>query len=392
MVGRRVIVVVVALVLAFGPTRAAPAAEGVPPGWTEVAREVLAPGAEHVVLRRSGPDQEVHVARLAPGSPLRLVPVLAGDRLGTLERTTSMCARVACVAAVNGDFWGSDQRPIGAAVSGGELVTTPAIEHIHLTVGGDGRATFRHGFDWSAAVSTLSGYRLAVAAVNRPLGDGVNLYSRRWGPTTGTPAGTAEVTVELLLPSPSALPTGGTTVRVVSAGSGGNSPIGPNQVVVAGRGAAATAVGALVSGAVLGLATLHVDVGGVQGAMGVSPLLLSGGRLDFPADNPDSFTQDRHARTVVGATATGDVLLVTVDDNGTSAGMSLRDTAALMTALGAVHAMNLDGGGSTTFVSGGTVRNSPPGGERPVVSALALTPTTTGPLDGLLGPLLGPRN
>ncbi|HEX6595476.1 MAG TPA: phosphodiester glycosidase family protein, partial [Acidimicrobiales bacterium] len=298
-----------------------------------------------------------------------------------------------CVTAVNGDFWDPAGRPVGAMVAGGELLTTPAIDHAHLTVDGGGRPTLDHGFDWTVAAATLDGLRVAAGAVNRPVGgDGTSFFTRRWGATTGTPAGTAEVTLDFLLPSPSALPAGTTTVRVGPVRTTGSSVIGPNQVVVAGSGAAGADVAAFAARAASflgGLGTLTVELGGAQTVLGGSPLLLRDGRPAYPTGNADSFTQDRHARTVVGVTATGDLLLVTVDANAASAGMSLAEVTELMTGLGAVSAMNLDGGGSTTFVTGGQVRNSPPNGERPVASALALLPQQGDLLAALLDALLG---
>ena len=43
------------------------------------------------------------------------------------------------------------------------------------------------------------------------------------------------------------------------------------------------------------------------------------------------------------------------------AGLTLEELAALMAALGCVTALNLDGGGSTSLVSGGRLRNRPRG-------------------------------
>ncbi len=393
--GRRILVAFVAIlaVLLPVPAPARAATPIVPAGWSVEAHEVLGPGAEHLLLRRTDPAQEVHVARLAPGSGSRLVPVLAAGGVGTLERTSSMCARVACVAAVNGDFWDPAGRPVGAMAVGGELLTTPAIDHAHLTLDGSGRPTLRHGFDWAVGATTLDGLRLAAAAVNRPVGgDNTTLYSRRWGATTGTPSGTAEVTLEFLLPSPSALPAGTTAVRVSPVRTTGDSAIGANQVVLAGSGSAGAEVAAFAARAAAflgGLGSLTVDLGGMQTVLGGSPLLLRDGRPGYPTGNTDSFTRDRHARSIVGVTPGGELLLVTVDANATSAGMSLGEATELMAGLGAVHAMNLDGGGSTTFVTGGQVRNSPPGGERPVASALALLPQQGDVLAALLDALLG---
>ena len=95
-----------------------------------------------------------------------------------------------------------------------------------------------------------------------------------------------------------------------------------------------------------------------------------------------AFATARHPRTAVGIARGGRrVLLVTVDgrQEGYSAGMSLRELADLMLALGAPLALNLDGGGSTTLViadstRGTRIANRPSDatGERAVGNALAI--------------------
>jgi len=91
----------------------------------------------------------------------------------------------------------------------------------------------------------------------------------------------------------------------------------------------------------------------------------------------------RNPRTAAGiARASRQLILVTVDGRDVnSAGMTLRELAELMRALGARDALNLDGGGSTTFVyadpdSAGRLRiaNHPSDkrGERTVGDALAI--------------------
>ncbi len=59
-----------------------------------------------------------------------------------------------------------------------------------------------------------------------------------------------------------------------------------------------------------------------------------------------------HPRTAVGIKSDGKVLLLTVDgrEPGHSMGLTLRELANVMIASGARDALNLDGGGSTTFV------------------------------------------
>ncbi|MFC0457776.1 phosphodiester glycosidase family protein [Arthrobacter liuii] len=85
----------------------------------------------------------------------------------------------------------------------------------------------------------------------------------------------------------------------------------------------------------------------------------------------------RNPRTFAGTDAQGDTILVTADGRSTaSLGLSLKEEADVASSLGMVQAMNLDGGGSTTAVAGGTVLNSPSGGaERAVGDALLVLPS-----------------
>lgn len=66
--------------------------------------------------------------------------------------------------------------------------------------------------------------------------------------------------------------------------------------------------------------------------------------------NDYTFSAYRHARTFVGIDSRGRLLLATADGiPGVSAGLTLTEEADVMRSLGAVDAMNLDGGGSTQF-------------------------------------------
>jgi hypothetical protein len=101
------------------------------------------------------------------------------------------------------------------------------------------------------------------------------------------------------------------------------------------------------------------------------------GAAQFDSD----ITDGRHPRAALGLT---DTRLYAVACDGRSrhdAGLTLEELAALMAALDCHTALNLDGGGSTSLVSGGRLRNRPrkryelpePGG-RPVSTALLFLP------------------
>lgn len=118
----------------------------------------------------------------------------------------------------------------------------------------------------------------------------------------------------------------------------------------------------------------------------ISTLLAGGPLLIFENTlrefNDDAFHQNRHPRTAVGITGENHLLLVTIDGRSfQSYGMTIPELAQLLSELGAVYALNLDGGGSTSMWihNGEGVVNYPSNnlefdhnGERPVSNALLI--------------------
>lgn len=103
-------------------------------------------------------------------------------------------------------------------------------------------------------------------------------------------------------------------------------------------------------------------------AVGASHVILKAGATDNLATSTE-FSYTRHPRTAAGVTADGTVVLIVVDGRQpiVSNGASLADLAYIMASLGCVDAVNLDGGGSSTFIlkdEKGTLvtENSPSGG------------------------------
>jgi hypothetical protein len=83
---------------------------------------------------------------------------------------------------------------------------------------------------------------------------------------------------------------------------------------------------------------------------------FSAGSHQFDSD----ITDGRHPRAAIGITRRGEALAVACDGRADhEAGLTMDELAEAMAALGAVQAMNLDGGGSTSLVCGGRLRNVP---------------------------------
>ncbi|GIV61526.1 MAG: hypothetical protein KatS3mg044_0392 [Rhodothermaceae bacterium] len=115
----------------------------------------------------------------------------------------------------------------------------------------------------------------------------------------------------------------------------------------------------------------------VRDALSAGPALIVNGQVRVTTNEEVFFGSaipDVHPRTAVGRTAEGDLLILVVDGRQLeSRGVNLEELARLMHSLGAVDAINLDGGGSVSLVVRGRLINRPVGGDAPreVMSALA---------------------
>jgi hypothetical protein len=117
----------------------------------------------------------------------------------------------------------------------------------------------------------------------------------------------------------------------------------------------------------------------LEDAVAGVPQLIKNGKIDITWQEEKaskSFVETRHPRTAVAKLKDGKFLMITVDGRSeSSGGLSLYDLAALLLEFGAVDAMNLDGGGSTTMFLDGKVVNKPSDkeGERKVSDAILVT-------------------
>lgn len=92
----------------------------------------------------------------------------------------------------------------------------------------------------------------------------------------------------------------------------------------------------------------------------------------------NNLINNRHARTSLGITGDNKLILFTVDKSNDSLGMTLSELSSMMKYLGAVNAINLDGGGSTSIAFENNehklfLMNDPNKYQREIVNSIALT-------------------
>ena len=353
------------------------------PSGAEAAkqRSVLMPGVTYtkeVRWVRGGPLVTHVINAPRPGGLWALKPVLSNETVLRNERVTSMQRRYsggATLAGVNGDYFSVDTgRPSGIVLRDGVLATRPRGSRSSLGIAFNGSlrvARLRYFGRWQ--VDGFAAHPLNE--FNQPLttAKGVALYTPLWGgPTPSAPD-----RLDLVLDGfPPAVANGNRRGRAVRLRARGGTLIPAGGAVLQARGVSRNTLRAeALPGRVL---TLHFSIPDlwpdVADAIGGGPVLVQNGRAVLKAGEEFTRAQlaPRHPRTAVGQLANGRVILVAVDGrSGASRGLRNWELALEMVRLGAVTAMGLDAGGSTTLAFDGRVLNRPSdGAERSVADGL----------------------
>ncbi len=374
--------------------------------------KVLAPGVVLTQTIQSSPPLIINALVVdASGSGLTVEPEVANGSLtdGTgdihkgRESVAAFVSRTGVVAAVNGDYFPYTGDPLGLGISDGEIYSEP-----YRADDGTGRAAM----GWlpsgrvivgipalQARLVASDGTSLPITGIDRLTSTtdpaDVCLVTPRFGPTSGGRGLGTEIAFSLARPfpiqagkpittvvqqvvsgsaTPIAVPEGGFVVTLPV-----NSPLAALASAHFRAGDRATLSIDVLDATPSAIGTLGGSWNRVRAAVGGGPILVRDGRivLDDTAEHLGGlFSTAPHARTAIGQRRDGKIVIVTVDSGSAlSGGMSLADLASLMSRMGAVDAINLDGGGSTTMAAQGGVTLDYPSGaafERPVADIVAV--------------------
>jgi Phosphodiester glycosidase len=358
-------------------------------------RERLARG---VIYRRIGdPAIPIHTFELIfqPGTKATLDQVLSGTTMG-YERTSSMAAGVGAIAAINGGLNSSPGRPTHQYVLDGNVITTGRRVGISFGYRHDekGASVGRHPLR-IAAYDESSGARLRVTSWNqRPLSGGQVVGYTHYGGSAAAPA-KGQCGARLLMPGPPRYNPqyNGThrtyTVGAVACSSTHAMNVSPNGVVLSSgmSGAGAAFLKGLPVGGQVRV-SWRADSRRVLDIVSGNAQILRNGHVRYRTTCSINMC-NRNPRTAIGVTANDRVIMLVVDGRtSASVGFTLHRLGSWMKWLGAVDAVNLDGGGSATmWIKGRGVVNRPTdtSGERPVSNAVVVMPgadpTEVEPLD-----------
>ena len=309
------------------------------------------------------------------------------------ESVSAMVSRHKAIAGVNAGFFPFMGNPLGLHIQNGEIVTEPIKNRTVFYVDRKGVAHIR-AFGFSGSVrNTITGETLPLSGLNRKasvVGDALLLYTPLFQDKTLRDAKRTET----ILPTGKKPLTGDRDFvgLPTPAANGGQTPLQSGTMVLSGAGAGADFIKRAADAKQMLSVRLNViplpnadetvappvQVADIQSAVTGAPRLLTNGKITIRLKEESmgvEFSTTRHPRTAACIAKNGDVLLVTVDGRQRiSRGVSLPEFADLLLKVGAVDAVNLDGGGSTVAVVRGMVINSPSSGaERPIADAILVS-------------------
>ena len=347
-----------------------------------VKKRTIAPGLTYTKITERQIPRRTYILRMQPSKAVTLDLALATASLPS-RRTVQEIARANdALAAVNGDFTDPDVgRPTHPFAQDGDLLQTAVQQGPLFALSMDERRAY------------LGKPDLRISLIDR--GSARSWRIARWNqgpPAPGEIAGYSPIggTLELapdyscsvrLLPEgdPTFDPDGTAVISdyVVDAAACDQPSMDRNGGIVLSAAPAtdeATELLAMTPGTQMRL-RWSLDWNGVFDVVGGMPVLVQGGRA-VATTCGTSFCR-ANPRTGIGYTENGGIILVVVDgrQNRWSRGVTLGEFAELMRDLGAVEALNLDGGGSTTMVIEGEVVNRPSDGfQRSISNAVLVLP------------------
>ncbi|MBW4444066.1 MAG: phosphodiester glycosidase family protein [Plectolyngbya sp. WJT66-NPBG17] len=289
-----------------------------------------------------------------PGLSIRPILPNAATLIGTLPLFQTAQQSLA-TAAINGGYFNrNNQLPLGAIKIDNRFTSSPILGR--GVVGWDAAGNWK--FDRLTLQETLilgSGQRFPLTTLNSAyVQAGIARYTADWG-STYTTLSDNEILINVQNNQIGVQQTAATAGTVIAVPTTGYLLVFRSNRTAAASFTPSTPVQ-------LESVFNPADLAALPNLIGGGPLLIRNGQivLDGRLEQfSPAFIQEGAARSAIGQTADGRILIVTAQNNVLGSGATLSDMAEIMQQLGAVNALNLDGGSSTTLYLGGQILDRP---------------------------------
>ncbi len=276
-----------------------------------------------------------------------------GKQLEGIARLSEMGKRNEVSMAINGGFFSRDtQQPLGGIKQDGQWYSSPILNRGAIAWDNQGNFIMDR-LQYRETVVTDNGETFSLQALNSGYAQsGVARYTPKWG-SYYTPVREEETVVVVDDQQVQRLTSDQQQI-----------PIPSDGYLLAIRGHHPQAIAALNKGTPLELQkqTIPSNFESYPYTLAAGPLLIKEGQVVLDAQREafsDNFIQQKAHRSAIALTEDETILLVTIGNNQQGQGPTLAQMPSILRQLGAIHALNLDGGSSTSLYLGGELINRP---------------------------------
>lgn len=304
---------------------------------------------------------QMHILEVAPNSDYKILPFSGAiDRNGR-GRLLKAVNTLGAKAAVNASYFDTSGWIIGNLKIDGEWLGMEDKARSAFVIA-DGKPQIMKDLAYNGSVMLPAlGVKLPVKGINRErIAEDVVIYTHYFGPSTRTNSFGCEVRIK--------------DGKVAEISKAGNLRIDKNSVIVSAHGTNAKILEQLQIG---DRASVQQTLGDTvadkaEVVLGAGPMLVEDGKRNVRSVSEQiagDIAYGRAPRTAIGVKKDGTVVILVADGRRTnSVGMTLDEVARYMIKLGAVSALNFDGGGSSEMVLNNKILNNPSDGNERAVS------------------------
>lgn len=306
---------------------------------------------------------------------LKAAPALAGGNIGSgLKDIVEVGRDVNALAGINGGFFDWQGRPLGLFIQDGEIVADISADLKRTAILFDDQNNLSiDRYDWEGRLK-YNDSEIEISGVNRgAYNDEAVLINKYYGDKAPRNEATG---VEMVIDE-------NNEIKGIHRGKLSYTLSVPEDgYIIQARGKKADKLGHLTTGQTILLEDKIMPepdfAGEVVHALGAGPRLVKNGEILITAEEEEfqrDIVEGRAPRSAVGITADNKLIMITVDGRQPhrSVGINLENLAGIMQNLGAIDAMNLDGGASARMIVRGFTM-SVPSAERLVSNAIMIVP------------------
>jgi Phosphodiester glycosidase len=253
-------------------------------------------------------------------------------------------------AAINGGYFNRNNRmPLGALKRDGKWLSSPILNR--GAIGWNDRGQMRIArLQMQETLNTSKGEQLQSLALNSAyVQTGISRYTSEWGKTY-SPIQADELIVTVQQDKVTQITPGNAIGSV-------NIPIPANGYLLALRGqpelSESMSIGTILT---LKRQLTPPDFDTYTQIAAAGPWLVQAGKIVLDAKGENfgaAFSKESAVRSAIASLSNGNIILVAVHNRAGGKGPTLTEMAQLLPQMGAVDALNLDGGSSTSLYLGG---------------------------------------